>query len=189
MGRRPIALSEAGRAQGRALVPLLRALAPDRVLASPLVRAHETAEIVATALGVPLALDPDLVELDFGSWEGRSYDELVGDPVYRAFSEDATATSPPGGESVGAAQARALAALGRALAATPGLRVCVVSHGDVLRLVLAAALRLDLREFRRLRVDTCGVSAIELTGDWAEVKFVNLLADPARIWARLHWGR
>jgi len=189
MGRRPVALSDAGRQQTAALVPLLRALAPDRVVTSPLLRAHETADAVAVSLDVPLAREPDLVELDFGSWEGRFYDELIADPEYLAFSEDPVAASPPGGESALAAQARALGALGRVLATTPGARVCAVSHGDVLRLVLAAALRLDVREFRRLRVDTCSVSAIELTGDWAEVKFVNLLADPARVWTPLHWGR
>ncbi len=189
MGRRPIALSDAGRAQTAPLVSLLRALAPDRVVTSPLVRAHETADALASGLGLPLVLEPDLVELDFGSWEGRFYDDLIADPDYVAFSADPLAASPPDGESIVAAQARALAALGRALATTPGGRVCAVSHGDVLRLVLAAALRLDLREFRRLRVDTCSVSAIELTGDWAEVKFVNVLADPARVWTPLHWGR
>lgn len=189
MGRRPVGLSDAGRAQSRALVPLLRTLAPERVLTSPLARARETAEIVTAALGLPLRSDPDLVELDFGAWEGRLYDDLIDDAAYLAFSKDPATVSPPGGEAIHAAQARVLAALGRALAATPGGRVCVVSHGDVLRLALVAALRLEVREFRRLRVDTCGVSAVELTGDWAEVKFVNLLADPERVWAPLHWGR
>ena len=189
MGRRPVALSDAGRAQTAALVPLLRALAPDRVVTSPLARARETADAVASGLGLPLALDSDLAELDFGAWEGRFYDELIADPAYAAFSADPLTASPPGGESVVAAQARAVAALARALAATPGARVCAVTHGDVLRLVLAAALHLDIREFRRLRVDTCSVSALDLTGDWVEVKFINLLSDPARVWAPLHWGR
>jgi len=189
MGRRPIPLSDTGRAQSHALVPLLRALAPVRVVTSPLRRARETAEIVAGALAIPLTVEADLVELDFGAWEGRGYEELVDDPEYLAFSADPCTATPPGGESVATAQARTLAALARALTATPDACVCAISHGDVLRTVVAAALRMDLREFRRLRVDTCGVSAVELTGDWAEVKFVNLVADPARVLDRLHWGR
>jgi broad specificity phosphatase PhoE len=189
MGRRPVGLSDAGRAQTAALVPLLRSLAPDRVVTSPLARARETADAVASGLGVPLALEPDLAELDFGAWEGRFYDELIADPAYAAFSADPLTASPPGGESAVAAQARAVTALARALAATPGMRVCAVTHGDVLRLVLAAALGLDIREFRRLRVDTCSISALDLTSDWVEVKFINLLADPQRVWTPLHWGR
>jgi probable phosphoglycerate mutase len=189
MGRRPVALSATGREQVRGIVPLLRALAPARVVTSPLPRASETAEMVSTALGVPLTVEPDLVELDFGTWEGRTYDDLLNDPAYAAFSRDPVLVSPPGGEAVPSAQRRAVDAVTRMFAAAPGVRLCAVSHGDLIRMVLAAALRLDVRDFRALRVDTCGISAIELTGDWAEVKFVNLVADPARVWAPLHFGR
>ncbi len=189
MGRRPIPLSEEGRAQSRALVPLLGALAPERLVTSPLVRARETAEILAAGLGIPVVDDADVAELDFGAWEGRLYDDLVHEPAYEAFSRDPCQAAPPGGESVATAQARAVAAIGRAFAAAPGARIGVVSHGDVLRAVLAAALALDLREFRRLRVDTASVSGIALTGDWAEVKFVNVLPDPGRVFTPLHWGR
>jgi len=188
MGRREIPLSPDGEAQVAALVPMLRALAPERILTSPLLRARATAEILARELGVPVAVEHGLVELDFGEWEGRFYDELVADPAYLAFSADPRRTAPPDGETATAAQARAVGTLTRALVAGPGARLCVVSHGDVLRALLAAALSLDLREFRRLRLDTGGVSAVELTGDWAEVKFVNVLADPARVLTPVHWG-
>jgi hypothetical protein len=107
--------------------PLLGALALDRVVTSPLLRARETADAVAGALGLPLTVEPDLAELDFGSWEGRFYDQLIADREYLAFSADPLAASPPRGESVAAAQARAIAALGRALATTPGARICAVT--------------------------------------------------------------
>ena len=182
MGRRPVPLSEAGRAQSHALVPLLRALAPERVLTSPLARTRETADILASGLGIESTLEPDLV------WEGHLYDELVDDPAFLAFSRDPVHAAPPGGESAVAAQTRALAALGRAFARAPGGRLCVVTHGDLVRLILAAALALELREFRRIRVDTGGVSVVDLMGDRAEVKAINLLADPARIFTPVHWG-
>jgi len=169
------------------MIPVLRALAPARIVTSPLVRARETAEILAAALDCPLAVDGDLQELDFGAWEARLYAELLDDPQYQAFSRRPLEAAPPGGEAVAAAQARVLAALGRGLEASPGARVGIVAHGDLLRLALAAFLRLPASEFRRLRLDTGGLSAVELTGEWAEVKFVNLLADPERVWNRLHW--
>ena len=78
-------------------------------------------------------------------------------------------------------------ALSAVLATHPGARVCAVGHGDLWRLVLAAFLGLPTAEFRRVRLDTGGIAAVELTGDWAEVKFVNLLPDPARVWQPLHW--
>jgi broad specificity phosphatase PhoE len=76
----------------------------------------------------------------------------------------------------------------RVLAAHPGARVCLVGHGDQIRLLLTAFLGLDSGEFRRLRIDTCGLSAVEIEGERTEVKFVNLLADPGRVWEPLHWG-
>src|SRR5262249_3895277 len=120
VGRRPIALSDAGRAEIHALVPVLRALAPASIVTSPLVRARETAGILAEALACPLAEEPDLRELAFGEWEGRTYDELLADPRYQAFSRRPLEVAPPGGEPVADAQTRALAALGRTLAARPG---------------------------------------------------------------------
>ena len=169
------------------MVPVLRALAPDRLITSPLPRAAETAAIVVAGLGCPLAEDADLQELDFGDWEGRGYDELADDARYQAFSRRPLEVTPPGGEAVLDAQRRVVAALTRALAATPGARVCAVGHGDAFRLALAALLGFPTGEFRRLRLDTCGLSAVELTGDWAELKFTNVLSDPARAWSPLHW--
>jgi broad specificity phosphatase PhoE len=189
MGRQPVPLSEAGRAQCGAVLPLLRALAPARVITSPLTRARETADIVAAALACPVEVDDDLAEFDFGSWEGQEYAALLQDPTYLAFARGPLETTPPGGESLRAAQTRALRAVARAFETTPGARVCMVTHGDLIRLVLASFLALDLREYRRIRVDTCGLSAVDLTGDWAEGKFMNQVADPARVCEHLHWGR
>jgi broad specificity phosphatase PhoE len=188
-GRRPIPLNDAGRAQCRAVVPVIRALAPARIVTSPLVRAYESAAIVAEGLDCPLAVDPDLVEVDFGRWEGCTYGALVGDPDYLAFSRRPLEVAPPGGESLRAVRQRGLAAVARALANGPETRVLLVSHGDLIRALLASFLALDLTELRRLRVDTASLSGVDLTGDWAEVKFVNLVVDPARVWQPLHWGR
>ena len=187
IGRRPVGLSDRGRAEARALVPLLAPLEPALIVTSPLVRARETAEIVRTALARPLAVDDDLAELDFGTWEGRSYDELLADPAYLAFSRDPDRAPPPAGERGSDAHARALGAVGRALTATSGACVCLVTHGDLIRLLLAGFLGLERAAFRRLRIDTGGLSGVELTGDFAEVRFTNLLADPARLREALHW--
>ena len=83
---------------------------------------------------------------------------------------------------------RGLAAVRRVLTAHPGARVCLVGHGDQIRLLLTAFLGLDAGEFRRLRIDTCGLSAVDLGSASTEVKFVNLLADPERVWEPLHWN-
>jgi broad specificity phosphatase PhoE len=60
-----------------------------------------------------------------------------------------------------------------------GAPVLVVSHGDPLRVILVGCLCIALEEMRRLRLDNGALSAFELTGDWAEVKFVNMRPDLA----------
>jgi probable phosphoglycerate mutase len=97
IGRQPVPLSEAGRSQSRAAAGMLQSFAPRQVVTSPLARARETAEIVAAALACPLAVDDDLAELDFGRWEGRTYDELRTDPAYLAFARRPAVSAPPGG--------------------------------------------------------------------------------------------
>ena len=68
----------------------------------------------------------------------------------------------------------------RALEANPGKRILFVSHGDIIRTVLAHFLGVELRQFRRIRVDNATFSAVQIAGDFAEVKFFNLLPDPER---------
>lgn len=179
MGRRPVPLSERGRAQLAALVPHLTSLGIEHVFTSPLPRARATADLVAASLGgVSVVEEPGLTEVDYADWEGKTFPELVGDPTYHEFRKDPLGTPfPGGGESLYQVRDRVFAAMGRVTAAADGRPAVVVSHGDPLRLVLCGCLAMDVAELRRIRVDNGALSAIELTGDWAEVKFLNMRPD------------
>jgi len=76
-GRTDIALNDEGIAQAHAAVRRLRSQPLDHVVASPLLRALQTAEIIASGSGTPLAVDDGLIECDFGSFEGRSISEVM----------------------------------------------------------------------------------------------------------------
>jgi uncharacterized phosphatase len=173
MGHHPIPLSPTGIAQSEAAVELLRSARIDRIVTSPLARARETAEIVAAGLGLPLAEDAD----------------LVGTPAYEAYAADPLRVAPPQGETLVIVQRRGLGAIARALGDGGAGRVLLVSHGDLIRSVLCHLLALELTQFRRLRIDNCSLSAAELAGEWAQVKFVNVLADPPRVWESREWVR
>jgi probable phosphoglycerate mutase len=183
MGRLGVSLGNRGRAQVAALAPLLTGLGAEVVWTSPLERARETAEGIATALGgIAVHVDEGLTEVDYGSWEGRTFDELMSDAAYHAYHRDPESAQAPGGrERLVEVRDRTLAALARIAEARPGGRAIVVSHGDPIRLVLAACLGMPIKQMRRLRVDNGAVSGIEATGDWVEVKFLNVRADLAGI--------
>jgi probable phosphoglycerate mutase len=98
-GQLDVELSELGRSEAEALARRLEGVRIDRIVASPMVRAMATAEIVAR--GRPFEIDERLRELDYGRWEGLSGAELeVRDPDLRiAYDADPAATHAPGGES------------------------------------------------------------------------------------------
>jgi broad specificity phosphatase PhoE len=184
MGSAEVSLNEEGRRQCLAAAGVLGGFGVSRVTSSPLVRAIESAAIVATELGVPHDHDPDLEEVKFGRWQGLSYEEIVGDPAYAAFSEDPLSNPTPGGETILDVQRRGVAALERA---EPGERVVFVSHGDIIRATICHYLEIPAAEFRRIRIDNCGLTAITERRGRPEVKFINTLADPQRAWEPLHW--
>lgn len=95
-GRTDIPLTDAGRANARALAPALAGIDAGLVLCSPLGRARETAALAGL---VPDDYDDDLLEWDYGCWEGRTTAQIradLGDPHWTVWDDDATAGTTPG---------------------------------------------------------------------------------------------
>jgi probable phosphoglycerate mutase len=135
-GHTDIPLNDAGRDQARALAAGFGAAGIASVWSSDLARAHQTAEIIAAALGLAApAVDPELRERRFGVFEGLTRQECATHhpEVWQAWL--AQTGTPPGGEPRPEAAARLGRALGR-IAATGGGPALVISHGAVMRLWL-----------------------------------------------------
>ena len=152
-GRTDIPLNETGREQARVAASVLEAEPWDAVVSSPLVRARETAEIIATELGLPLggAYD-ELVEQDFGVAEGTQVSEL-----YVRWPDRDFAGKEPDDE-VGP---RGLRGLERIAADHPGARVLVVAHGTLIRHTLAEVSGHEARHYPKL--DNASSSYLERT--------------------------
>ena len=130
-------LSDYGRRQAQALAEELADEPLDALYASDLARARETAEIVGARLGLPVVLEPDLREKNWGTWEGLT-------PTERAEVEFV-------GESTEQHEERTLGALRRIAERHPGGRILVVTHGGSVRRAQTAALGLALPV-----VENCG---------------------------------
>lgn len=185
MGNADVELNAAGRQQCARVAAVLAGFSIDRIISSPLRRALESAQILADKLEVSIEADSDLEEVHFGRWQGQTYEEIVADPQYHAFLEDPSSNGTPGGETIVDVQRRGLAAFARAGA---GERTLYVSHGDIIRTAICHFMAIPVNEFRRIRVDNCGLSAFASVGGRYETKFINTLADPERAWDPLHWG-
>ena len=140
-GRNELPLSLTGRAEAEAAAVRAAGLGVEVVVASPLRRTRETAEIVAAELGLPVTFDKDLVELDFGDVEGLTFDEArEKHPLAaRRFMSDISVAAP-GGESIVDVGARVSRARRRILSEHAGRTVLVVSHVTPIKLFLAAGL-------------------------------------------------
>jgi probable phosphomutase (TIGR03848 family) len=173
-GRAPgVHLNAQGSAEAAALAGCLARLPLVAVYSSPLERALETARPIAEGAGLPVRSHPGLIELDFGDWTGKTLDELSDDPRWGAFNARRGATRIPGGETMGETVARTRTAVADLRLAHGGRQVVAVSHGDVIRGLLADVLGLPLDHLFRLEVAPASVSAVDLAGHPARLLTLN----------------
>jgi len=175
-GRADPELIEQGLAQARALASRLSKVdGVAAVVSSPLRRTRATAAAIAEAVGVEVAIDDDLVETDFGRWDGLTFAEVrAGWPAEHATWMADTRTAPPGGESVEQVARRVRRARDRLLATYSGQTVVVVSHVTPIKLLLCSALSAPTSALFRIHLDTAGLSIVDWHADGpAVVRLVN----------------
>ena len=166
-GHADTTLNEAGRAQARQLA---ERLADDHIAAvysSPLLRALETAEIVAARLGLAVETVEGLREVDVGSWSGLTRDEVgerFPEGLRRWLDSD---HGWDDGESYEDLGRRVLGALAELAAQHPGERLLVVSHGGPMRAAMAAAAEIAYADARRgaTPVGNCDVAVFRFEGE------------------------
>ncbi len=161
-------LDDRGREQAAALVERLAELPIRAIVRSPLLRCERTVEPLAAALGIQPVVDERIIEVDYGSWTGRTIGELVKEPLWAVVQQQPSAAVFPEGEGLAAVQARAVAAVrehDRRLADEHGGDVLWIActHGDVIKSVLADALGTHLDSFQRINADPASVSVIRYT--------------------------
>jgi ribonuclease H / adenosylcobalamin/alpha-ribazole phosphatase len=174
-GRNELPLSRTGRAEAEAAAVRAKELGIEVVVSSPLRRARETADVVAATLGLPVEVDDDLTELDFGDLEGLTFDEALAEHplATRRFMADVAAAAP-GGESVVQVSARVARARARLLQRHAGRTVLVVSHVTPIKLFLAAALDAGDAIVHRVFLDAASFCTVAWSSDGrASVRLVN----------------
>jgi probable phosphomutase (TIGR03848 family) len=165
-----VRLDGAGVAQAERTAERLAAVPLVAVVTSPLERCRQTARAIAKAQqGTPAtATERGITECDYGSWQGRSLRELAKDPLWKTVQTQPSAAAFPEGEAMATMQARSVAAVRRLDALYeaehgPGAVWVAVSHGDIIKSVLADALGMHLDLFQRIQVDPASVSIVRYT--------------------------
>jgi probable phosphoglycerate mutase len=168
-GRGDVPLSLQGEAQAMAAAGRVAGIVRDAaaVVSSPLSRCTRTAELIAAELGgVPVTVLPDLIECDFGRWEGLTFAEVQERwPAELTAWLDSTSVAPPDGESFQAVAKRVRGVMAYLRDSYPRSAVVVVSHVSPIKLILRDALAAGDGFLHRLFLDPAGVSTMDVWPD------------------------
>jgi probable phosphoglycerate mutase len=159
-----IHLNDRGREQAAALAERLREVPLAAIVASPLERCQETAAAIAADRDISVVTDERLGECKYGDWTGQELKKLAKDPLWKVVQAHPSAAAFPNGEALRDTQARAVDAIREHNAAhgddATGM---AVSHGDVIKAVVADALGVHLDMFQRIQIDPCSLTVIRYT--------------------------
>jgi probable phosphomutase (TIGR03848 family) len=157
-------LAESGVEQVRTLGERLAGVPVAAIISSPLDRCLQTAEALAAGREIGVETDQRLGEAKYGDWTGKELKVLAKDPLWKVVQAHPSAVTFPGGEALREMQARAVEAVREHNARLgPDATWIAVSHGDVIKGILADALGMHLDGFQRIMVDPASVSVVRYT--------------------------
>ena len=161
VGRTPdVHLNPDGLGQAGSVVERLAGVPVAAIYSSPLERALETAAPLAADRGLKIKVDAGILEVDYGGWTNQPFKSLRRTDLWKRVQQRPADARFPGGEAMREVQVRAVAAVERMAIAHPAETVVAVSHGDVIKAIVAHLLGQHLDMFQRLHVTTGSISAI-----------------------------
>jgi broad specificity phosphatase PhoE len=166
-------LSAAGKIHGQRLAHSLKQQGIGRIYSSPQPRARETAEFLGELLGDKVDIAPELDEIDYGEWTGRTFEELRDIAQWRDFNSLRSCTRIPSGELMIEVQARVLGLMESMCRRHPAMTVALVSHADVIRGALAHCLGMPLDFVLRLEISPASISMVVIDQYGPRVLCIN----------------
>ena len=172
-GSTDVPLSVAGRRQAELLTLRLAPLKSLALYSSPLSRALETARIIGRTIALEPVVDARLAELNYGVWEGSTFEDIARDwpEIYQSWGADPGSLAPPGGETGVHLVERAAPFLAEMGERHPHGNVVVVCHKTVIRLLACHLMGVPLAEYRRrIPMDNAALNVFESrAGAWRVV--------------------
>lgn len=174
-------LNELGRRQAERLVERLEGIRVDAIVSSPLERCRETAAPLAKARGRRVVVRRAWIEVGYGDWTGRSISQLRRTKLWRRVMSTPSNVRFPGGESLLEVQARAVDAAVGLAAEHPRGTIVVVSHADVIRLLVAQLAGMHADHLQRLSIDPASITAVSLSAGPPRLLTLNDTGDLAAL--------
>ena len=174
-----IALSPRGIDQSEQLVTRLGAIKIRSLHVSPLQRCRESISPWWEKVGSPtnpkvsLIEDENLIEVDYGQWSGKKLSQLSRKSGWKTVQSTPSAMYFPSGEGLAAVQERAMRSVHQVLAKKGRGSDVFVSHGDVIKSIVASALSMHLDDFQRIVIDPASVTVLDFSSDKPRVLLLN----------------
>ncbi|HWL65786.1 MAG TPA: MSMEG_4193 family putative phosphomutase [Actinomycetota bacterium] len=157
-----IDLSEEGHQQAEAAAEVLAKIPLEAVYASPLERTVQTARAIARTHRLSVRVARDLGEVQYGKWTNRSMKVLARTKLWTKVQQWPSGARFPDGESLREVQARAIVAVEQLVEEHPRQHICCVSHGDVIRLLMAHYLGVHMDLFQRIAIAPGAISSVAI---------------------------
>ena len=172
-----ISLSKKGSQQAIGLVDRIGKVSFDSIRMSPMQRCQETlAPWLESSHSNGLKkfiLDEKLIEMNYGSWSGKKLNSLAKQPLWKIIQKTPSKVEFPQGERMSAMQKRAVASIEEAVLEKSKGTHLFVSHGDVIKAMVASLLKMKLDNFQSLVIDPASITMLEYDGDNARLILFN----------------
>jgi probable phosphoglycerate mutase len=169
-----IKLSTRGKKEAEGLVQTLGTLDFTEIYSSPLERCRETINpFCQSHPGIPIHLDEAFIEMNYGEWSGLKLAHLARKKMWATIQSNPSSIRFPVGESFLEMSTRAIEGIEKIR--TNGKNALVVSHGDVIRVILNHYLGAHLDNFQRLSIDPASISRITFHGEKVNINTINMV--------------
>lgn len=149
----------------------------DQVISSPMIRCREFAEALSEKYSLPVSIESNIKEIGFGSWEGKTPDELMAENLqeYELFYQDPVNNRPEGAEELPDFIARVRQVFTSIAEDYKGKHVLVVAHAGVIRAMLTAIMEAPMASMYRIRSDYAGITRIQYVETHYRILFHNIV--------------
>lgn len=173
-----IPLNDEGLEQAAAVARRLADVKLDAIYSSPIDRTLQTARAIAAPHQLSVKANKAVGEVEYGGWTNRSLKVLARTRLWAQVQRWPSSARFPDGETLREVQVRVVGAIERIVSEHPKGRVCVVSHGDPIKLIVAHYLGVHIDLFQRIVVGPASVSVISVSGAGPYILALNSLTGP-----------
>ncbi|MBI4373837.1 MAG: histidine phosphatase family protein [Deltaproteobacteria bacterium] len=184
MGHRPVPLNREGIRQVEETANSLDSIDIKAVYTSPLKRTVQTSRILARGRSVRLVEAPELTEIDYGDWVGKTFDEVGRYPAFRLYHTDPAKAQAPSGEKMKDVYRRGISWVEKIRKEHKKGRIIAVSHADVIKAILCHYLDLDLNNMLKIRIDNGSVSILWINEKGSGVFGINCHTSLEKVFSR-----